>query len=252
MFSEHLVKKYIKFFSLDSAPGLDGIKPEHLKSSLHTTLPVIVSNMLTVCLRYGVLPKSFYEGLMVPILKKSNLDPGVPSNYRPITVSSAISKILEYYMLDQWSGHTFSKAHFGFIKFRGTDLAIALAHDLGKFCNASGSPSFYCSLDVQGAFDRLSHVVLLQKAMDIIPESNWALLYYWYQRMAVSIKWNNVLGSRIEVKCGTRQGGLTLPYLFNLFYQDLIVLLNSKQCGVTIQKYNYNVSCYADLFCATS
>ena len=107
-------------------------------------------------------------------------------------------------MLDQWSGHTFSKAQFGFIKFRGTDMAIALAHDLGKFCNASGSPLFYCSLDVQGAFDSLSHVVLLQKAMDIIPESNWALLYYWYQKMTVSVKWNNVLGSRIEVKCGTR------------------------------------------------
>ena len=127
--------------------------------------------MLTVCLRYGVLPKSFYEGLMVPILKKSNLDPGVPSNYRPITVSSAISKILEYYMLDQWSGHTFSKAQFGFIKFIGTDMAIALAHDLGKFCNASGSPLFYCSLDVQGAFDSLSHAVLVQKAPRILFQS---------------------------------------------------------------------------------
>ena len=83
-------------------------------------------------------------------------------------------------------------------------MAIALAHDLGKFSNASGSPLFYCSLDVQGAFDSLSHVVLLQKAMDIIPESNWALSYYWYQRMTVSVKWNNVLGSRIGVKCGTR------------------------------------------------
>ena len=50
------------------------------------------------------------------------------------------------------------------------------------------------------------------------------------------------------------EGGLTSPYLFNLFYQDLIVLLHSKQCGVTIQKYNYNVICYADdiLLCSTT
>ena len=100
VFTEHLVRKYIKFLSLDSAPGLDVIKPEHLIYSLHTTLPVIVSNMLTVCLRYGVLPKSLYGGLMVPILKKSTLDPGIPSIYCPITVSSAMSKILEYYMLN--------------------------------------------------------------------------------------------------------------------------------------------------------
>ena len=96
VFSEHLLRKYIKSLSLDRAPGLDGIKPEHPKSSLHTTLPVIVSNMLTVCLRYGVLPKSFYEGLMVSILKKSNLDPGVPSNYRNHCVLSNLkdSRIL--------------------------------------------------------------------------------------------------------------------------------------------------------------
>lgn len=36
------------------------------------------------------------------------------------------------------------------------------------------------------------------------------------------------------------------PFLFNLFYEDLIAQLNEEQCGITINKRNYNVYCYAD------
>jgi hypothetical protein len=133
-------------------------------------------------------------------------------------------------------------------------MATSLAHDVGKYCNASGSAVFYCSLDVEGAFDGLTHAVLLQKAMGVIPESHWMILYYWYSDMMVSIRWNNLEGNRIKVECGTRQGGLTSPYLFNLFYHELIAELNMAKCGVTISDFNYNVFCYADdiLLCSTT
>ena len=74
----------------------------------------------------------------MPVLKKFSLDPTVPTNYRSVTVSVTLSKILEYFMLDRWTSHKFSKAKFGFIKHRGTDMATELAHDIGKYCNASG------------------------------------------------------------------------------------------------------------------
>ena len=64
----------------------------------------------------------------MPVLKKSSLDPTLPKNYRPVTVSVTLSKILEYFMLDRWTSHEFSKAQFGFIKHRGTDMATALLH----------------------------------------------------------------------------------------------------------------------------
>ena len=87
----------------------------------------------------------------MPVLKKFSLDPTVPKNYRSVTVSVTLSKILEYFMLDRWTSHKFSKAKFGFIKHRGTDMATELAHDIGKYCNASGSCVFYYSLHVEGA-----------------------------------------------------------------------------------------------------
>ena len=50
----------------------------------------------------------------------------------------------------------------------------------------------------------------------------------------------------MPVERGTRQGGLSFPLLFNMFYRDLIEQLDSMDCGVTINKQRYNVFCYAD------
>ena len=51
---------------------------------------------------------------------------------------------------------------------------------------------------------------------------------------------------KIRVECGTKQGGLTSPMLFNLFYADLVNKLQSSDCGVRIGKNNFNCVCYAD------
>ena len=45
------------------------------------------------------VPKLFTTGLIVPILKKSTLNPNVAQNYRPITLSSIHSKMVEALIL---------------------------------------------------------------------------------------------------------------------------------------------------------
>ena len=44
----------------------------------------------------------------------------------------------------------------------------------------------------------------------------------------------------------TRQGGLTSPMLFNVFYHELVHLLSTCYSGITIINETYNVFCYAD------
>ena len=51
---------------------------------------------------------------------------------------------------------------------------------------------------------------------------------------------------------GTRQGGMSSPFLFNLFCQDMIDILNNMNCGISINDNNYNVCCYADDVLLTS
>ena len=51
------------------------IQPEHLKFGVNAGIPRMLSFMLTKCGRYGLLPDSFYTGLLVPINNKTYNEP---------------------------------------------------------------------------------------------------------------------------------------------------------------------------------
>ena len=101
-------------------------------------------------------------------------------------------------------------------------MATAVAHDVGAFCAAQGSTTYNCSLNAQGAFDSLPHSIILNKVMDIIPGPLWLLLFPSYSNMFVEVKWQDHISEPVQVKHETKQGSLTSPFCFNIFYQDLI------------------------------
>ena len=83
----------------------------------------------------------------------------------------------------------FSENQFGFVFC--TNTAISLVHDVTAYCNYNKSSVFMCGLDVEGAFNNLPHSVLFQKCMHVIPELRWKLLYNWYCKITIIVKWNN-------------------------------------------------------------
>lgn len=157
-----------------------------------------------------------------------------------------MSKILELYILDVSGYHEFSDLQFGFVAGRGTNMASSLANDVISYCTKRGSPVYTCSLDAEGAFDAVPHAVLFRKAMDVIPDHCWLLMVNWYRSITVQIKWGSELSGIIKVTKGTRQGGLSSPFLFNLMYQDMINELSDCVGGININNRSYNVFCYAD------
>ena len=86
-------------------------------------------------------------------------------------ISTVFSKIAEKYIMEQCRGHAFSDMQYGFVEHRGTAMAASLLEDVSNHCSERGSPVFICSLDAEGAFDGLPHSVLLQKAIDVIPDT---------------------------------------------------------------------------------
>ena len=158
--------------------------------------------------------------MLVPLLKKPTMVPSVPNNYRPVTISSNLSKRLEVYILEVCGYHGFNDLQFVFISGRGTNMAVLLVNDVISYCTERGSPVYTCSLDAQGAFDAISHAVLFRKAMDVLRDHCWMVIVnYWYRVICGPIKWGSVLSEPISVHKGTRQGGLfSSPFPFNLFY----------------------------------
>ena len=68
----------------------------------------------------------------------------------------------------------------------------------------------------------------------------------WYSNLNVQIKWCGKYSTKINMHVGTQQGGLSSPYLFNLFYQEVIDSLSKWTGGIQIGENSYNVFCYAD------
>ena len=131
-------------------------------------------------------------------------------------------------------------------------MAATTVNDIFNFCNNRGSPVYSCSLDAEGAFDAIPHCIIFDKLSKLINDDWWCCIYNWYTNIYVKLKWNNIMSKIIFIKKGTRQGGLSSPFIFNIFYKDLIDGLNNMDCGIVINNNKYNVFCYADDLFLTS
>jgi len=161
-------------------------------------------------------------------------------------VSTIFSKLLEYAILDSTLHHVPHGLQFGCTAGRSTASAICGARDLINYFNTRGSAVYTCALDAEVAFDGTPHSVLFEKALHVIPEPYWRIVYVWDKSLHVRIKHNGFLLDLFQINKGTRQGGLTSPLLFNFFYQDLIKQLSDTVGGLKFGPNSYNVLAYAD------
>ena len=97
----------------------------------------------------------------------------------------------------------------------------------------------------EGAYDGIPHPILFMKIIDIVPDIFWRLLYNWYCRLTVRIRWDK-FRDPIKIRKGTTQGGLTSTFLFNVFFKDLIDILSNHEGGINIGGKRFNIFCYAD------
>ena len=61
-------------------------------------------NIINSCLRHGYFPEKFKEAKVIPI-KKPNKPSNTPSSYRPISLLSSFSKILENVIKNKITNH---------------------------------------------------------------------------------------------------------------------------------------------------
>ena len=94
--------------------------------------------------------------------------------------------------------------------------------------------------------------ILFDQAHSVLPTCCWFVMYEWYSQLTINIKWRGCHSKDVGVNIGTRQGELSSPLLFNIFYQDLIDRLSSQHCGIRISKESYNVFCNGDDLILTS
>lgn len=78
----------------DSSPGIDGIPYSFLKKCSKSSR-LFFLDLLNEIYDSGCIPEPWKHQIIIPILKPRK-DPSDPSSYRPIALSSVLSKILEH------------------------------------------------------------------------------------------------------------------------------------------------------------
>ena len=108
-------------------------------------------------------------------------------------------------------------------------------------------------LDASKAFDRVNFWLLFNKLITrSIPLFIVRILAVWYTHQKMCIRWGNAYSSSFSVYNGVKQCGILSPILFNVYMDDLSVLLNSSNIGGRIGNIFPNHLCYADDLCLIS
>ena len=203
-----------------TAPGCDGITYDVINflASVNGNPILKLFNMIWLG---GGIPKSWKKAIVVPIPK-----PGKPGEFRPISLTSCLSKHFERIILNRLNfimGDKLGKDLYGFVEGKSTQFCL---HRL-----LSGTNKGYTVfMDLQGAFDKANNEVIIGELAKHVKGRMLEIIQDYLQGRQSTVLFQGQQTRWRPVELGTPQGGVLSPTLFNIL---MSVIVGTQAKGLT-------------------
>lgn len=227
--SEEFVFKELSQLNSYKSTGLDEIPARFLKDGA-SLLKIPVTFLLNMSISENSVPDALKIARVKPLYKKnSNLDVG---NYRPVSILSIVSKILEkaiYIQLEEYlvKNNIIYDYQSGFRSSFSTDTCLIHLLDHIKMKNAKGLYTGMILLDLQKAFDTVDHNILCNKLKLMgIGSTKWFESYLSNRSQLVNV--GEINSDTAAVTCGVPQGSILGPLLFLCYVNDMVISIDPE------------------------
>ena len=229
--SEDQVLKIIHAIGINKATGLDNLPSRFIKDGANQIISPL-THILNLSMHHGQVPGDLKYARVVPIYKKSSkTDEG---NYRPVSVLSIVSKIMERVVYNQVEAYLGENSllydlQSGFRPGYSTDSCLIYMTDYIRKEMDKGNYTGMVLLDLQKAFDTVNHEILLYKlkACGMNDKSvKWFSSYLSHRKQVVDI--NGTFSEHNSISCGVPQGSILGPLLFTLYVNDMQSAVSCK------------------------